>query len=312
MRLFGKRKRIDGWRALTLDSRNCRVTHVQRKGGRPVVMLAEEYAAEGRVPDLLAGLSRQWQDEQYELTTCVEAGSYQLLPVEAPNVPKNELKSAIFWLIRDMVDFPMDNAVIDVLNIPSEEEGRKPMMYAVVAQSHQVRMIQERFEMAKLALTAVDIPEMAQRNIAALAEQPNRALAMVAFDHQGALLTITAGGELYLARRFDVSATELANGSDFDREHLHERIALEVQRSLDHFRRQFGSLPISRLLLAPCECELDDLASYLNENLDLAAETFDLASVFDFTSAPQLKAQAEQARYFTALGLGLRVEQTTL
>ncbi|SNS82564.1 MSHA biogenesis protein MshI [Noviherbaspirillum humi] len=312
MNIFGKRKRLEGWRAITLDQQGCCVTHVQRKGGRPLVTLAEAHALEGSVPDLLASLSKRWQGEQYELTTCIDAGTYQMLPVEAPNVPKNELKSAIFWLIRDMIDFPIDNAIVDVLNIPSTGEGRKQIMYAIVAQSSQVRTMQERFEVAKLPLKAIDVPELAQRNIAALAEQPGRALVMLAFDARGALLTFTAGGELYLARRFDVSSAELTIADAATTDQLFEKIALEVQRSLDHFRRQFASLPISRFFLVPGEAELDELLRYLAENLDLNPELLELSTVFDFSAVPHLAARKLQARFFTSLGLSLRVEQKTL
>src|SRR5438067_7603301 len=49
----------------------------------------------------------------------------------------------------------------------------------------------------------------AQRNISALLEPEGRGVAMLSFDADGGLLTVTFKAELYLARRIDVTLEQL-------------------------------------------------------------------------------------------------------
>jgi MSHA biogenesis protein MshI len=154
---------------------------------------------------------------------------------------------------------------------------------------------------------AIDVPEMAQRNIARLYEEPGRGLAMLSFGAHGGLLTFTSGGELYMARQTDVSLVHLTASSESIREQLLERLVLELQRSLDHFDRQFSSVTLSRLLLAPLPVELGVL-EYLAGNLSLPVQTFDLGDVLDFPGAPELRDVERQNFRMHMLGAALREE----
>ena len=86
-----------------------------------------------------------------------------------------------------------------------------------------------------------------------------------------------------------------------------ERIALELQRSLDHFDRQFNYVPVSKLLLAPLPEDIG-LQQYLATNIYVPVETMDLAAVMDFPAVPELKQAARQAQCLAAIGAALRDE----
>ncbi|MNY47093.1 hypothetical protein D3C86_1823330 [compost metagenome] len=117
---------------------------------------------------------------------------------------------------------------------------------------------------------------------------------------------MTFGGELYLARRMDVTLAQLL-GHDSDKvQQLHDRITLELQRSLDHFERQFSYVAVSKLVLAPTGSP--SLHEYLARNLYLPVEVLDLDSVLDLDKVPELRDAAQQARYFMTLGAALRDE----
>ena len=67
-----------------------------------------------------------------------------------------------------------------------------------------------------------------------------------------------------------------------------ERLTLEIQRSLDHFDRQFGGIPVDRLLLAPMD-KTDGLREGLAGNLALPVEVLNLADVLDVADFPDLE-----------------------
>jgi len=164
------------------------------------------------------------------------------------------------------------------------------------------------FRDARVPLQAIDVPEMAQRNIAQLFEESGRALALLAFDGQGGLLTITAGGELYMARRTDMTAEQLIAVPGEQHEQTMERLVLELQRTLDHFDRQHSYVTVSQLLLAPRPGDAD-LERQLAANLDLPVRTLDLGEVLDLTDTPELRDVASQGYWLHIIGAALRDER---
>ena len=230
---------------------------------------------------------------------------YRLRLLDTPNVPADELKSAVRWQIQDMLDFHADDGTVDLLNVPHPEHvSHVRQVFAVVAKNSLLAEEAVLATNAGLNLTIIDIMETAQRNLAARLETPGRALAVFSFIETGGLLTLTLDGELCMARTLGVSQTVLdIEGMDS----VLERLTLEIQRSLDHFDRQFGGVPVDQLLLAPVE-RAEDLRNGLAENLALPVKVIDLAAVLDIAALPD--ANALSPHCFHAIGAALRMEET--
>ena len=156
-----------------------------------------------------------------------------------------------------------------------------------------------------MPLEAIDIPEMAVRNVAALFEEPNRGLAFLVLNAGESLLTITCGGELYLSRRIEVSSQALAEADEERRQQMLERLALELQRTLDNFDRQYGFVSVLRLIVCS---EFDTAATVaaLGQNLYLPVQAADLAKVVEFDAIPELRSVERQAQCLLAIGAALR------
>ncbi len=249
----------------------------------------------------------------HHLTTLLAPGEYQILMVDAPNVPVEELKSAIRWRIKDALSYHIDDATVDVLQIPTGKYGttaRSQSMYAVAAPNTTIQKRIALFEKAKIGLSVIDIPEMAQRNIAALFEEEERALALLAFDEGGGLLTFTADGELYLARRIEITLGQLQDADQSLRQQSLDRVELEVQRSLDYFGRQYHYVPVNRLLISASE--ESNLTAALADNLDLPVEQLDLAQVMDISAVPELEHGDFAVFALHSLGAALRQERRAL
>ncbi len=310
MRWFRKAKQKQGWLAIAFQHDGLAATAVKRPAGALPVVVHASFVRGGASAAELARLAADAGAAQWRLSHPLAAGQYQLLSVDAPNVAPDELRTAVRWRLKDMLDFHVDDATIDVFDIPVDKQAAarsQQTMFAVAARNTVVSARQTLFEEAKLALEVIDIPEMAQRNISALLEPEGRGLAMLSIAEDGGLLTVSYGAELYLARRIDVPF-ELLTDPDIERRHQgFDRIALELQRSLDHFERQFSFVNIARLLLAPSP--VVGLEEYLSSNLYIAVDQLDLAAVFDFGQVPELADKALQHRFFFALGAALRHEE---
>lgn len=240
-------------------------------------------------------------------TTLLRHGQYQLLQVEAPQVAAEERRDAVRWRVKEMLDFPVEQAGIDVLDIPPGQSGRPAQMFAVAADRAVLAPRIHLFQDAKVPLAAIDIPELAQRNIAALFEEENRGLALLAFDEDGGRLTFTYEGELYAARHIDVTGKDIAAPGGEVPGGIFERVLLDVQRSLDNFDRNFSFITLSRLLVTPT-AGAATLVDYLKGNLYQPVALLDLAQGLDMAAVPPPDDPVHRLRAFLAIGAALRDE----
>lgn len=311
MAFFGKIKREPGWLAIQFSTNGMSLAHcVGAAIGRAKVTRCEFHRLPGNRADALEKLRKQERLDIYRCTALLNPGEYQMLLLEAPNVPPAELKSAIRWHIRDLLNYPVGDATVDVLTIPADKSApsRSQLVYAVAARNDVIRQCMTLFEEAKVPLAVIDIPETAQRNIANLVEQEDRGVVLLSFDEEGGLLTFSYGGELYVSRRIEVSLGQLQDADDALRRQHYDHVLLELQRSLDHFDRQHHSIPVNKVLLAPLP-ESVDLVPYLAANLYLPVEMIDLDKLFDFSAIPDLASRENQAHCFHILGAALRIEE---
>lgn len=302
--------------AISLHADGVCVAHVTRSSAdKPVVDLVAFYPSDILPPaEAVEKLAKELHAARYQCTTLLDAGEYQLLSVDAPAVPPDELKTAIRWRLKDMIDFHIDDATIDVLDVPVDKSvaGRNHSMYAVAARNQLIQRRQGVFSEAKIPLTVIDIPEMAQRNLASLIEPEGRGLAFLSFDAKGGLLTVSYSGELYLSRRIELPLPQLQQSDAEQRNASFDRITLELQRSLDHFDRQYHFITVAKLVLAPMGEVGSALQSYLSTNLYLPVECLALDAILDISKVEELNRVDAQERYLLTIGAALRHEEKSL
>lgn len=309
---FRRSTREPGWLAVSLRPGELSFVHGrQGPGGAAMVDVCSTQGFEGEF-DNVQHLAKEHGLSRYQCSTLLSQGEYQMLLVEAPNVPQAELKTAIRWRIKDLLDYHVNDATVDVLAVPPNPAGgeRAQSMYAVTARNDLIQACIARFESARIPLSVIDIPETSQRNIAALFEQEDRGLAMLYLGSDEGLLTINFRGELMLARRIDVGFQALTSAAGAAREEQLQRVLLELQRTFDHFDRQFAYVPVAKLLLAP-DPEETGLLEYLASNLDMPVERVRLAGAIEFGARAELEPR-EEWRLFHLIGAALRQETKAL
>ena len=305
---FARGKKTPGWFAISADAEAMQFAHGRFLPGAKSLIsgYGTQALAEGQG---LPKLAHHMKRDRYECAALLRPGEYQLLLVDAPSVPRDELKSALRWKIKDMIDYHVDDATVDVLDIPPPDAagGRNHMMFAVSANNEVLQQKIRQFEQARIALSVIDIPETAQRNIASLYETGDRALGLIHLGEESGLVTINFRSELYLARRLEIGFQQFADEAA-GREIALEHLAVEVQRTLDHFDRQFRSVPVTRMLVAPSRAR--GIAEALKARLGIDAQEIDLCDVLAFVGEPPDK--EAQWRLFHHFGATLRYETKVL
>lgn len=310
--LFKTKSHDAGWFSIGLGTHGIYVAKIKFVGTMPTVVRCEYHETGAVSASSLEKLRREADIGSHGVTALLAPGEYQILLVEAPNVPIEEMKTAVRWKIKDGLNFHIDDATVDMVRIPTSKfgSGRPQSLYAIAAANS---VIQERiglFEQAKLDLDVIDIPEMAQRNIAALFERNGRALVVLTFDDYGGLMTFTAGGELYLSRRIEISVGQLLDANEDLREQYRDRVATELQRSLDYFDRQYNHLPLDMVLV--CVPDPTGLVEFLASELDAKVQKLDLSKVMDISAVPALADSEFVAHILPTLGAALRQESRVL
>ncbi len=196
--------------------------------------------------------------------------NYQFLLVEAPKVPADELNEALRWRIKDLLNFPADNAVIDSFLLP-QDSARTPMAYVAVAENSVIRAVVDAVKAANLVLQSIEIPELSLRNLAIRAADTTRGLAIVQLVQGGGALQVICDKQLYLSRRFELNY----NGGLLD-DLPQEALTLELQRSLDYYERQMRQVPPKQLLFCGENISADKLTAGFKKSLSASALLLDI------------------------------------
>lgn len=307
--LFKSKKRGAGWLAVVLAKNGVYLSKIELKDAMPRVVRCEFHQIGTVSVASLDKLRRAAKISSFDFTTLLAPSEYQMLMVETPNVPANELKTAVRWKIKDSLNYHVEDATIDVLPIPADKSAQERVqsVYVIAASNVTIRKRISLFEQAKIDLGVIDIPEMAQRNIASLFEQGDQALALLAFDENGGLLTFTAGGELYLSRFMEITVGQLLDASESLRKQYRERVEFELQRSLDYFDSHFSQMNVSRVLV--CVPDNTDLVEFLAAAIDAKVEKLDLSQAMDISAVPTLADSEFVAHALSSLGAALRPER---
>lgn len=245
----------------------------------------------------------------------LELGSYSLLQVEAPDVQQDELKAAIRWKVKDLLDYHIDDAVFDVFEIPDDKAtGRNKRMYVVAARSAQVKQRIDYLVEAGLNLEVIDIPELALRNIAALLPEDVNGVALVYIDQNQGLITVTRQETLYLSRHLRFGYDSLPDTAihSHDQEALDtwlDGIIIEVQRSLDYYESHFSQPHVSGLVITPGVRDIPGMTEYLSQQLAIPVRYLVVNELIDTSIAID---QQLQSHCLLAIGAALRHESMTL
>jgi MSHA biogenesis protein MshI len=256
--------------------------------------------------EVLRALRRTRSLHRSRTVAVLQHGQYQVLVLDAPEVPREEWRDAIRWRLKDMVDFAVDSAGIDMLDIAADtDKRRRPTVMAVAAPRSVLAPLADVGADGGLPWQAIDVPEAALRNLCVLCAGPDRAEALLHIGIAFSTLVITAGGELLATRDIELSLARLTDRDEAARRATYERAGLEIQRTLDNIERQFAQANLARLQIAPGP-PLLGFIEYLRGLVYVNVAEFELGAVLDLSAVPELVDPAEQAAYLPAIGAALR------
>jgi MSHA biogenesis protein MshI len=246
-------------------------------------------------------------DKQLGMAACclvLDDNDYQLLSIEAPPVAEDEMAEAVKWKVKDLLSFPVSEAIIDVYLQKDGQVKDKYIANVVVAEKSLIDEKTQYIESLGLQLDAIDIPELAYRNYIEISDYQEKNIALVLLKKNYGKLIVLKNGEIYFSRSFSVNY----RGGLFD-ELPESDIVLELQRSLDYYERQLKqSVPSDIVIIG--ENVLEDkiteiTTASLNQSVFIGSMSDSIFSDYAFTDEDSLCSSRVVASYGAALRQGL-------
>ncbi|MEO5331071.1 MAG: hypothetical protein H7839_03545 [Magnetococcus sp. YQC-5] len=260
----------------------------------------EDVTRPEQLPQTLNEVAKLLKMQRLPWNIALEWEKYFLFPKDAPQLPKEEIAAAMAWIIRNHLEFPVEEAVVDCFDIP--EQGRmakQKKVYVVAAQKHDVQSQARLLHEAKLSLQAVDIPELGLNNIASLLPENKEGVAILYLPpaQQPACLQISCQNELYLTRRIDgyFSSDDSVDGVD--------SICETAYRSLEYYQSNFGQNQVAALYLAALPKVEQIVMPQLVSQLNVRVKPFKLETVLPIDTPME---PASLHASLLAIGMALR------
>lgn len=271
-----------------------------------------QFVAVNSVAEKLAQLkiwtkSKKINDELINFVLAPE--ELKMVLSEAAQVDDAELAKAMQWKLKELIDIPVEQAVVDYISIPGQQErGRKPMVYVVSSEKKRIKEYIQMIEHEHLNLHSIDIPAMVNRNIASFLPEDQHGVGLLKLEANKGLLTLSRQGELYLSRDLELGYEQLQQelqqqDQELSTNHMLDQIVLEVQRSVDYYERYFAHPAIKSLVIAPTPNTLVGVPEYLSEQLGISVRNLDLTECFDLGQDID---RGLQSLCFPAIGAALR------
>lgn len=277
-----------------------------------------------------------------EAIALLDPADYQILKVDTPNVPQEELKAAARWQVKELVDVDVAELTLDVMHVggdvdrPNTSSARQ--LFVVAARNSAIRALTDGAAGISEQIGIVDIWETALRNLLARQARADdlaaRACAAVHIDARHCLLVVCAGEELFYTRRLEGDPKLLARargepaeaaptdlplgfeyqpGGAFDGGAEQESpLVVELQRSIDVWERSWPELPLARLYVITA-AHGAELATLIQRELGQRTVALDpLAAFAPDAPPPEGDASAALAGCIPLLGAALRTDTRKL
>jgi MSHA biogenesis protein MshI len=202
----------------------------------------------------------------------------QIVQVDKPNVPSDEIVSALKWQIKDLVTIPPDNMVLDYFDGPLLAGG-KEKIHVVCAPLNELKKIVAAVNETDAEVASITTEEFAFANL--LPVQSEACLLVCQQPNEEIVLLIVKQGQLYFQRGLR-GFSQIANKSEEELAMtMIDSLALEIQRSSDYFERQLKQAPIREIkVILPMTSE-SFFARKLAENTHIPVTLLALPEAFE-------------------------------
>ncbi len=224
----------------------------------------------------LAKLSKQHSLDKHYCNFVLQPAEYQILQVEKPEVADDELASALKWRVKDLIDFHIDDTIIEILT-PSSNEKDSNTIEVVAARSSEIEQTVALLRDAEINLASIDISALAIRNIICHIAPELPSYALLSLKNDSARINVYLNNDLYLSRASSIGLNTLEHVSEDNSASLTilDTLALELQRTYDYYESHSRQAPISDLFVLINNHSNTNLAELIQQRTGVNTQNID-------------------------------------
>jgi MSHA biogenesis protein MshI len=142
---------------------------------------------------------------------------YEVLLVEAPTVPDEELSAAIEFRIGDLLAQPIEETAIQALRLPREAyRGRMSMAHAIACPDETIKKRVRWAQKLHLVVEIITVPELSLLNVLA-ASSIDHGIALLELGPNHGCIRLYQNGALFLTRQVEMGIDALGINSAFEK-----------------------------------------------------------------------------------------------
>ena len=204
------------------------------------------------------------------------ASMYQIVQVDKPNVPEEEVSSALKWQIKGLVQFAPENMVVDYFDAPGVV-GSSEKINVVCASLSDIKAMVEQLNHDGFSVKSISTEEFAFASLVPVTD--DACLLVCQQPNEEVMLLIIKQGKIYFYRRLR-GFIEIAHRSEAELAmSVIDALSLEIQRSTDYFERQLKQAPIKNIkIILPVGTE-SFIARKLAENTNIPVNLLELGDI---------------------------------
>lgn len=243
---------------------------------------------------------------------------YQLLLSDVPDVPEEELESAIELKAADLLSYDLDEAMLDIIQLPKEAyRGRMKMAFIIAMQKPSLQQWIIELIQQGIKVSVVDVSVTQLRNFGLRAQnysesgifhmQPDKCRLVLNFDNEMVLSrTFETGIKDIIGAEQTVQDDELEltvdaeanSGSTIQMESL----ALDIRRSFDYYESQLGLGAVAELNILCGE----DYAQQVRKLAGKLGVRFNILNPTDYMHFISNEQPDGSDRYYELMGCAFR------
>jgi len=197
---------------------------------------------------------------------------YQLMLIEKPKVIESEVRESVQWLVKDLINFPIEEAIIDFFPAPTRT-GQPEKIYVVIGRLERLNTIANLATNAELKLKTIDIAALTIRNLLAALHIVGNSAVLLIKDEENYHILVVKDRLVYLERKLVFHHQNELDEQKF--EAFCNELVTELQRSIEFYQNREKTIPI-KIFLSPSLGHNKKLVQTIETGMNLRIDVLDV------------------------------------
>lgn len=223
-----RKKDSKGLVAIEISPEGIAIAHAETKDSKQL-KICEFHTTQNysQVHEVLATAVAKNTLAQNNCAIILHPDHYKLFFINTPQVPDAEIRNAVRWQIKDMINYSLDDLAVDVFS-PEDNSGLSKKTYVITAQKSLLQKMTKIVTDCQLTPITIDVREFGIRNIIAANPTSPEISGFLDFSLDNCLMVTVQKGFVRFVRRIPVGIRTIKEANSVT------ALTSEIQRSLHY------------------------------------------------------------------------------